>query len=476
MQLLLAEVGRRSRNAIDSIYPATGPLRRELYAKHMECLAAGKTCHARYFLGGNRVGKSRGVGAFEVALHATGLYPDWWDGFRIPESAGAPEIWISGKSNEWLRDNAWKELLGPPGEHGTGMVRGTLIRHVERDSNPAGTIGRVWVKHRDGGTSIIGSKSFSSGRDAYAGTKRWFIWLDEEHPAEIVQECKMRTMATVPGEPLGRILCTLTPLDGITEFIQPLIETQDTPDRRVFFCGWDDVPHLTAEAKRVMLADPALTEEDKKARTQGIPSTGQGQIYPYLESSYLEDPPEIPEHWPRVFAMDTGWKVTCALWGAHDRDSDVVHIYGEHYLERAEIPIHAAAIKARGDWIPGVADAAAINPTDGEQLIGLYRKQGLILTLPDKSVWAGINSVKNRFATGRLKISRVCVNLRRELPLYRWDKGKIIKKDDHCSDTLRYIIHSGLELAKCDPRMLLRAKPERYPMTNRATRGGNWMA
>lgn len=471
---LRAEIEYRKTHAIEYIFPDSGPLRRELYTKHVASMAAGATCHCRYFLGGNRCGKSR-MGAYETALHATGVYPHWWTGFRIPESVGAPEIWLSGKTNEWLRDNAWKELLGPPDAIGTGMLPADSIYHVERESNPPGSVGRVWVKHISGKKALIGGKSWKEGRDSYAGTKRWFVWLDEEHPDAIVQECKLRTMSTVPGEPSGRILCTLTPLDGITEFIQPLINEPDTPDRRVFFCGWDDVPHLTEDAKRVMLA--GMPEMQRQSRTRGIPDVGEGQVYPYAETSWLEDPIEIPEHWPRAYALDVGWRVTAALFGAWDRDSDTVHIYSEHYRDHAEVPIHAAAIRSRGVWIPGCVDPAAEGSSQatGDKLINLYRAAGLQLTPADNAVFAGLEDVRSRFATGRLKISRECVQTRRELPLYRWEKGKIVKKDDHCMDAMRYLVRTGLNIAKCNPALLNRPKPPRYPMVRDLNRGSGWM-
>ena len=41
--------------------------------------AAGKDHQERMICAGNRVGKTFS-GAMETAYHATGLYPDWWEG------------------------------------------------------------------------------------------------------------------------------------------------------------------------------------------------------------------------------------------------------------------------------------------------------------------------------------------------------------------------------------------------------------
>ena len=66
-----AEKIRRGRNRISSYYLDEGPLRRELYPKHLSFFAAGAEYRERLFIAGNRVGKTT-VGGFEVACHLTG--------------------------------------------------------------------------------------------------------------------------------------------------------------------------------------------------------------------------------------------------------------------------------------------------------------------------------------------------------------------------------------------------------------------
>jgi hypothetical protein len=58
-------VRRASENRIDSYYPDGGPLRRELYPKHLEFFRAGIEHRERCFLAANRVGKTEGVGGYE---------------------------------------------------------------------------------------------------------------------------------------------------------------------------------------------------------------------------------------------------------------------------------------------------------------------------------------------------------------------------------------------------------------------------
>src|SRR3546814_15144134 len=96
--------------------------------------------------------------------------------------------------------------------------------------------------------------------------------------------------------------------------------------------------------------------------------------------------------------------------------TDTIYIYAEHVRDLTEPALHAAAIKARGAWIPGVTIAATRGRTeeDGAQLIQMYREQGLALIAADKAGETGFAQVFDRFSTGRLKVFSTCQNLRRE--------------------------------------------------------------
>jgi hypothetical protein len=213
---------------------------------------------------------------------------------------------------------------------------------------------------------------------------------------------------------------------------------------------WDDVPHLTQESKEELLATIPINERD--ARSKGIPVIGSGRIYPIdIDTTTCKDFP-IPKHWPKVYALDVGWNRTAALWGALDRETDILYIYSEHYQGEQEPMFHAKAIKARGEWMRGVIDPASggRSQIDGQKLFELYVKEGLKLINAENAVEAGIYEVWQRFQTGRLKIFKSCPNLLKEISLYhRDDKGKIVKKNDHLCDCLRYLCMSGLRVASC---------------------------
>lgn len=223
----------------------------------------------------------------------------------------------------------------------------------------------------------------------------------------------------------------------------------------VVMATWDDVPHLTDEAKTELWNSIPPFQRD--SRTKGIPQLGSGAIYPIAEGDFSIKPFPLPKFWPRVYGLDVGWNRTAAVWAAIDQETDTAYLYSEHYRSQAEPAIHAAAIKSRGDWIPGVIDPASKgrNQVDGTKLIEQYADQGLYLNAADNAVEAGIMAVWERLSDGRLKVFNTLQNWLVESRMYRRDeKGKILKKEDHLMDATRYLIMSGLRIAMAEPSQM----------------------
>ena len=222
---------------------------------------------------------------------------------------------------------------------------------------------------------------------------------------------------------------------------------------------WDHAPHLTEDQKKRLWA--SIPPHEREARTKGIPSLGRGAIYPVSEELLLCDPFAIPDYYPQCYAMDVGWNRTAAIWGAHDTNTDILYLYSEHYRGEAEPPVHAAAVRSRGIWIPGVIDPAARGrgQKDGSRLIEDYRELGLeTLAVSENALEAGIYEVWTRMSTGRLKVFHTLLNWLAEFRFYQRDeKGRV--KDgqaDHLMDCTRYLVLSGLARAVVRPPSMWR--------------------
>lgn len=437
---VLAELERRKNNKIDSYFPDEGPLRRELYAKHMEFFKYGLTNKERTMLAANRVGKTESAGGYEVALHATGIYPDWWPGKRYNRPVN---VLIGGETGKLVRDSIQGKLLGTQ-EIGTGLIRKDCIIHTTPKSGIPNAVDQIFVKHKSGGTSSIQFQSYDQGREVFQATERDIVWFDEEPPIDIYGEGLVRTMTTQ-----GIVISTFTPLKGMTETVLSLQKKAADGHGVIISLTWDDVPHLSEEDKAGLLA--ALPPHQRDARSKGIPRLGSGAIYPVAEEDIIIPDMEIPVHWKRWYGMDVGWNNTAACWFAYDGDNDVMYVTSDYKRGHLEPSVHAASIRARGDWMRGVIDPASRgrSQSDGSQLINIYTEQGLDLQFADNGVESGIFEVYERMTTGRLKIFKSCQMLIDELRLYRRDdKGRVVKENDHIMDAMRYGVKSGLNVAK----------------------------
>ncbi len=220
---------------------------------------------------------------------------------------------------------------------------------------------------------------------------------------------------------------------------------------------WDDVPHLSADQKRELW--DAIPPYQRDARSKGIPQLGSGAIYPVPESDIVEEPFDIPAWWPRSYGMDVGWNMTAVVWGARDPETDTLHIYTEYGRGQAEPASHAAAIRARGDWMQGTIDPASRGrqQADGIQLRQSYVDLGLALVDADHAVEAGLFAVYERMTTGRFKVFKTCVGWLSEFRIYRRDeKGNVVKKMDHYMDATRYLVVTGIALGVPPPDYLQR--------------------
>jgi phage terminase large subunit-like protein len=437
-------------NKLANLFPDEGEFRRELYPRHVSFFSAGQKYKERAFLAANRVGKTQ-CGAFETTCHATGLYPEWWTGKRYNHPL---LIWTGSKTSTTSRDIIQDALVGEFHSPGSGLIPRDSIVKLEPKRGIPNAYEIIRVKHVSGGISTIVMKTYEQGSDTWLGSAVDFIWVDEECPKDVYDEALIRLMTTK-----GLMITTFTPLNGMTEVVLGFIENSQDTDvkypKHVTLCKWDDVPHLSEEEKELMLA--STSPQLRKARSEGDPTVGAGLLYPIDRSFITVDDFKIPLYWPKLYGMDVGWNNTAAIFGAWDRDNDVIYLHSEHKQGEAEPIIHAKAIKARGTWLKGVIDPASRGRSqiDGENLFGLYQKEGLKIYPADNAVEAGIYECWQRFSTGRMKVFKSMSSTLRELTLYQRDKkGHIVKANDHLMDAMRYLVQAPPSLWSypVDPR------------------------
>lgn len=390
-------------------------------------------------MAGNQLGKTL-AGGYEAAMHATGRYPEWWEGKRFN---GPTKAWVAGVTGESTRDNPQRILMGDVGQYGTGAIPGACIIDYTAARGVANLIDTIRVKHISGGDSIIGLKAYEKGREKWQGETLHWVWFDEEPPQDIYTEGLTRTNVNQ-----GITFITFTPLLGMSDVVMRFMGSSAMPNTHVTTMTIDDAEHYTKEQRDSIVA--SYPAHEREARTKGIPILGSGRIFPIVEESIAEDRIEIPRHWPRIVGLDLGWDhPAAAVWMAWDRDTDCVHIY-DCWRERNTTPlIQGPIIRSRGAWIPVAWPHDALQHDKGgsaEQLAQQYRDAGVNM-LPERSTFedgktsgveAGLMLMLERMETGRIKVAKHLNDWWEEFRLYHRKDGKVVKERDDLMSATRY--------------------------------------
>lgn len=418
------------------------------YPKQAEFHAAGARFRERMLKAGNQQGKTYSAGA-EVAMHLTGVYPDWWQGRRWQRPVAG---WAAGVTSESTRDNPQRILLGRIGQLGTGTIP---LAHLDPDKitssrGVADAVDTVLVKHISGGWSTLQFKSYEKGREKWQGDTLDLVWFDEEPDEDIYTEGLTRTNATG-----GMVLITYTPLLGMSRVTVRFIK-EKSPDRHVTNMTINDAEHYSPEERAAIIA--SYPAHEREARVNGVPMMGSGRIFPLSKEAIQYDASfAFPPYFRRILGWDFGWDHPSAgAWLAHDPDADVVYVYDAYRVAQKPVIEHAAAIRARGAWIPVAwpADGLQHEKGAGVQLAQQYRDQGINM-LPDHatfertgaehetqqslvSVEAGVSEMLERMQTGRLKVASHLNDWFEEFLLYHREDGKIVKEIDDLMSATRY--------------------------------------
>jgi phage terminase large subunit-like protein len=407
------------------------------------------------------------AGGSEAAYHATGKYPDWWQGKRF---ASKTVGWAGSVTGEVTRDTIQRMLLGPVGSHGTGYIPQDDIVEVKMARGMADLVDTILVRHVTGGISRIRLKYYEQGREKWqADTVDW-VWFDEEPPPDIYSEGLTRTNATG-----GIVWTTFTPLLGMSTVVTRFL-TEKSDDRADINMTIEDAHHISAEQrKKIIDSYPA---HEREARINGTPMLGSGRIFPYPEEKLKVAPFTIPEFWPQIGGMDFGYDhpfAACSI--AHDPEADIIYVTRE-YREREQTPIiHAASLRPWGDWLPWAwpHDGLQHDKGSADKLKTLYEAQGLKLTF-DRATWvdgsngveAGLFEMLDRMKTGRWKVFSTCGEWFEEYRLYHRKDGKIVKLRDDLLSASRYALMM-LRMAETKPRF---NKEKFTPFTGQTS----WMA
>ena len=401
----------------------------------------------------NRVGKSF-AGAANMAYHLTGLYPDWWEGYRWDKPIKA---WAAGVSSESTRDIVQAELLGPPADptlKGSGMIPIDCLHETVRRTQVPNAYQTLVVKHHtDGhhdGFSTLQLKSYEQGEKKFMGEGVHEIWLDEQPPDGLFTQCITRTANTG-----GNVTMTFTPEDGVTEVVKQFTQNRQ-PGQALLNATWEDAPHLDEKIREQLLR--SYNEHEREMRTKGVPIFGSGPVFPVKEEDFVISPIQLQDYWPGIVGLDFGWDhPTAIVWCRWDRDTDTVYVVDEYRKRTETVAYHATALITKAPYpVVWPHDGLKHESGSGISYADQYSMHGVNMlpthfTNPlapgergngNNKVEPGINHMLERLQTGRLKVFNTCYQWLEEYRMYHRDDGKIVDIDDDLMSASRYAVNS----------------------------------
>lgn len=338
----------------------------------------GKVAKGRALIAGNRVGKTM-AGGYETACHATGIYPDWWEGIRFSKP---PDIVCVGVNAYKTRDIIQKHLLGTSDKDdknamGSGWIpRHLIIGDPSRKPGIPGAVEKIKVKHVNGVSNIL-LLGHEDKKEKFMGEPYDFCWPDEEPPQDIWSQLIRGTVDT-----RGSIMATFTPESGMTQVVQQFI--LNCPDHYAWIgAAWDDCPHIANDPDYIKELEKEFPPYEIEMRRSGKPLSGSSIIFPVKDEDICCEPIVIPEHWPTIIGMDFGGDHPFAVVKmAFDPTNKKKKAYVIDCIKKSRLTIsqEASIIKGMGgDKIP-VAwphDGNKLDKESGRTIADLYRKEGV---------------------------------------------------------------------------------------------------
>lgn len=392
----------------------------------------------------NRIGKTQtGIGI--DAVHATGLYPEGWDGHKFTHP---PLIWILGYSMEKCRDLLQFPLVGRKvnDTFTGGLIPVELIEGYEGASGVPNACRTLFIRHASGGIAKIQFWSYSQGAVSLMGDSVDFFHIDEEPKDQTIYPQVLTRTATGDKGRGGRGILTFTPENGRTQLVTKFMD--DPGSGQVFImAGWDDAPHLSEETKtKLMESFPA---HQKDMRTKGIPMLGHGRIYDLAEEFITCAPFAIPKHWMVINGMDFGFTHPQShielVINPDTEDYYVTKVWKQSQCSASDAwsAVKSWCMDAPTAW---PHDGLQTEKGSGKQQKRYYEEAGFNL-LPKHAHWpdgqtgveAGIFEILDLMRKGKFKVFDGCRGFIDEfLEYHRDERGKIYKLRDDILDAVRY--------------------------------------
>lgn len=312
----------------------------------------------------------------------------------------------------------------------------------------------AWEVLQEGLQMSISQKGFKA-QDTLTSTRKWRKGT-MQRLLDAAPEKKIKVFSWCVFEVLEKCtrLCHNDPVYGDC----PAYSMVDTDGQEILLCGgtahrcngWYSIEDFVKKIK-------VIDKDTWDTQWRNLRPSGQVLVYGDFykdEMPWVVEPFDIPTHWQVVSAIDYGSKFAY-LKAAIDPRDETWYFFYEYFTEiDKSLETHAKIIKESPLFS---SKELCYSDPSGRQAILEMRKYGVPTQPANNDVYAGINVVKEMMtrrkttSLPKIRIFSWCKRLREEigsLYCYRLEKDGqpnkdvIVKKDDHMSDCLRYMVYS----------------------------------
>ena len=418
----------------------------------------------RGILAANRIGKTVST-CYETAMHLTGLYPEWWTGYRFDKPITAM---VAGEGWSQVALVLQNELIGTQDVKitdnlGTGAIPRNCIVVDTMRNDGANNIG-CEIRHVSGTNSYLLFANYTQEVRQLQGFKLNLAVFDEQPPDDFFSEIVTRTATTQ-----GKVLCSFTPLKGLNGLVSKFWNKEQGYE--YIRVAWDDVPEYDPWGQPFLLAatrrqlEKDYLPHEREARIAGKPVMGKGAVFqlnnwPTYKTGEI-DFTRMPRI-QRVIALDLGLVndktvISLMYYEPHER---IMYLHRQIVVQGIEEAVptqyinHLLRPEVFGTPIalPADANTSGRYTMSANSIRELFEQYELnvieksIMNPPDNQGRVtnhkayGINQMRQMLEVGNLMINENCTYFLNEAQNYFVDeKGRFSDPDD-CIDSCRYAV------------------------------------
>lgn len=185
--------------------------------------------------------------------------------------------------------------------------------------------------------------------------------------------------------------------------------------------------------------------------------TGQ-RVYEADLTTLEIDPFALPAHWPRSFAIALTPTQIAGLWGAWD-GQNVCHVFGEYRAARQAMPVHASALKARGEWMRGVLASTGANAAETKAERAALSAVDVLVKADPATIDAGTAKTRQALDLGQVRVFSSLSGLKASYRAFYRDEDGRPTEADPMMDAFRALIASGQRRAGTQPTDIKAGRP-----------------